>query len=145
MENFTLVDTDILIDIGRRVDVAVNRLEAEEQVAILGLSVVTQMELLVGCRDKNELNELDRFLKRFQIISLNEEIANNALDLLHRYRLSHGLLIADSLIAATALVMDVSFLSKNQNDYRFIDGLKLLPYPPPTERSVSEEKKELSG
>ena len=145
MDHFTLVDTDILIDVGRKVDVAVKRLEAEEQVATVGLSVVTQMELIVGCRDKKELNELDRFLKRFQIISLNEDIANKAIDLLHRYRLSHGLLIADSLIAATALVMDVSFLSKNQRDYRFIDGLKLLPYTPPSEQSVSEEKKESSG
>jgi hypothetical protein len=52
MDNFTLVDSDILIDVGRKVDVAVKRLEAEEQVATVGLSVVTQMELIVGCRDK---------------------------------------------------------------------------------------------
>jgi len=121
MDNFTLVDTDILIDVGRNIDIAVKCLEAEEQVATVGISVVTQMELIVGCRDKKELNELDRFLKRFQIISLNVDIANKAIDLLHLYRLNHGLLIADSLIAATALVIDVSFLSKNQKDYRFID------------------------
>ncbi len=132
MDNFTLVDTDILIDVGRHIKAAIKRLEAEEQVVTVGLSIVTQMELIVGCRNKKELNALDRFLKRFQIISLNEDITNKAIDLLHRYRLSHGLLIADSLIAATALVMDVSFLSKNEKDYRFIDGLKLLPYPPPT-------------
>jgi predicted nucleic acid-binding protein len=132
MDNFTLVDTDILIDVGRNINAAVKCLEAEEQVVTVGLSIVTQMELIVGCRNKKELNALDRFLKRFQIISLNEDITNKAIDLLHRYRLSHGLLIADSLIAATALVMDVSFLSKNEKDYRFIDGLKLFPYPPPT-------------
>lgn len=131
MDNFTLVDTDILIDVGRNINAAIKRLEAEEQVVTVGLSIVTQMELIVGCRNKKELNALDRFLKRFQIISL-KDITNKAIDLLHRYRLSHGLLIADSLIAATALVMDVSFLSKNEKDYRFIDGLKLLPYPPPT-------------
>jgi predicted nucleic acid-binding protein len=37
-------------------------------------------------------------------------------------------LIADSLIAATALVHDVPLISKNQADYRFIKGLNLLPY-----------------
>jgi len=129
VDNFTLIDTDILIDVGREIEIAVNRLEVEEQVATLGISVVTQMELIVGCRNKKELKELDKFLKRFQIISLNENTSNKAINLLHRYRLSHGLLIADSLIAATALVMDVSFLSKNQKDYRFIENLKLLPYP----------------
>jgi predicted nucleic acid-binding protein len=45
--------------------------------------------------------------------------------------LSHGLLIADALIAATALSLDASFLTKNQRDYRFIKGLSLLMYPQP--------------
>jgi predicted nucleic acid-binding protein len=87
------------------------------------------MELIVGCRNKKELNALNRFLKRFKIVSLNESTATKAVELLSRYRLSHGLLIADSLIAATAFTMDVPLLSKNQKDYRFIEGLKLLPYP----------------
>jgi predicted nucleic acid-binding protein len=50
---------------------------------------------------------------------------------LRRYRLSHGLLIADSLIAATATYLDEPFVSKNQRDYRFIANLKLLSYPHP--------------
>ena len=43
-----------------------------------------------------------------------------------RYRLSHGLLTADSLIAATAITQGIPLLSKNQRDYRFIAGLNLL-------------------
>jgi hypothetical protein len=50
---------------------------------------------------------------------------------LKSYRLSHGLLIADALIAATAISSDLSFVSKNQRDYRFIEDLQLLPYPDP--------------
>lgn len=143
MDNFTIVDTDILIDVGRNIEVAVKRLEAEEQVAKVGISIITQMELIVGCRNKKELNALDQFLKRFQIISLNEDVTSKAVALLNRYRLSHGLLIADSFIAATALKMDVSFLNKNQKDYRFIEGLKLLPYPPKPEQLVDEHKDDL--
>jgi predicted nucleic acid-binding protein len=45
--------------------------------------------------------------------------------------LSHGLLIADSLIAATALTLGTLFVTKNQRDYRFIAELQLLPYPQP--------------
>ncbi len=52
-----------------------------------------------------------------------------SIELLNRYHFSHGLLIPDSLIAAVALTMDAPLLSKNQKDYRFIDGLRLLPYP----------------
>lgn len=68
-------------------------------------------------------------LKRFQIVGLNESIGNKSIESLNRYRPSHDLLITDSLIAATALTMNVSLLGKNQRDYRFIDELKLLSYP----------------
>ena len=74
------------------------------------------------------MEQAESFLKRFQIVGLNEAIGNKAIELLNRYHLSHGLLIPDSLIAATSLTKDVPLLSKNQRDYRFMDGLKLLPY-----------------
>jgi len=140
MDNFIIVDTDILIDAGRKVKEAVDRLDKEEQVSVLGISVVTRMELIVGCRNKKESSALERFLKRFEIVGLNENISNKAVELLQRYRLSHGLLIADSLIAATALTMDVPLWSKNQKDYRFIEGLKLLPYHPTEVQSEGKDK-----
>ena len=87
------------------------------------------MERIIGCRDKNELDSLERFLERFQIIRLNGQISDTATELLKKYRLSQGLLIADALIAATAIVTDIPFVSKNQRDYRFIKDLNLLPYP----------------
>jgi predicted nucleic acid-binding protein len=63
------------------------------------------------------------------MLKLNELIADRAIVLLQQYRLSHGLLIADGLIAATALVMDKLLATKNQRDYQFIASLTLLPYP----------------
>jgi predicted nucleic acid-binding protein len=62
-------------------------------------------------------------------IGLNEAIAAAGVALLRRYRLSHELLIADALIAATALTVETDMVTKHQRDYRFIGGLKLLPYP----------------
>ena len=61
----------------------------------------------------------------------DETIPDTGVDLLRRYRLSHGLLIADALIAATALALDEAIITKNQRDYRFIEGLHLLQYPQP--------------
>jgi hypothetical protein len=124
-----IVDTDILIDAGRNVNEALNCLQQIEQRLPAAVSSVTQMELIIGCRNKNELDSLGQFLDRFHILRLNEQISDTAIDLLKRYRLSHGLLIADALIAATAIVSDLSFASKNQRDYRFIEDLQLLPYP----------------
>lgn len=124
-----IVDTDILIDAGRGVPDAVTRLEHEEQHDMLGISIITQMELIVGCRNRAELTALEKFLNRFNQIPLSEPISRIALDLIRQYRLSHGLLIADALIAATAIARSCPFITKNQRHYRIIPELSLLPYP----------------
>ena len=129
MKNILLIDTDILIDTARKDNVAINRLKIEEKHSILHICSITQMELIVGCRNKSELRVLNKFLSRFVIINITDNISENAVDLLRKYRLSHGLLIPDAIIAATALSLSLPFLSKNQKDYRFIEGLELLPYP----------------
>ncbi|MEK6321523.1 MAG: type II toxin-antitoxin system VapC family toxin [Acidobacteriota bacterium] len=129
MAAFVVVDTDILSDASRAVGEALACLDQVEDRSALAVSAVTEMELVVGCRDKAELRALDKFLNRFQVISL--KMSDAAVDLLRRYRLSHGLLIADAVIAASALVLDTPLVSKNQRDYRFIAGLNLLSYPNP--------------
>ncbi len=129
MNVLNMIDTDILIDIGRGVQEAVDLLARIQLHDVPAISVITQLELVVGCRNKSELRKLDKFIKQFQIIKLNEAISEKAVELIHLYRLSHGLLIADGLIAATALTLNLHFISKNQKDYKFISGLNLLPYP----------------
>jgi predicted nucleic acid-binding protein len=52
-----------------------------------------------------------------------------AIELIRTYHLSHGLLIADALIAATAITLQISLATKNHKDYRFIESLKLKKYP----------------
>ncbi len=128
MAGLTVVDTDILIDAGRGINEATEYLQELERSISLAVSVVTQMELIVGCRNKAELRALEQFLRRFRILKIDEKISDRAVELLQQYRLSHGLLIADALIAATALSWDCPLASKNQRDYRFITDLDLLPY-----------------
>jgi predicted nucleic acid-binding protein len=131
MSDMVVIDTDILIDAGRGVNEAVDCLKLIEQKSDIAISVVTQMELIIGCRNRDELLSLELFLKRSQILKIDEDISDKSVELLKQYRLSHGLLIADALIAATAILTDHQFVSKNQKDYRFIEGLQLLPYPNP--------------
>ncbi len=128
MPDFTLVDTDILIDAGRGASKSIEYLQQLEEQTTLAVSTITEMELIVGCHNKTELRNVELFLKRFQVVKLNEQISDIAIDLLRRYRLSHGLLIADGIIAATAISLDIPFATKNQRDYRFIDELHLHPY-----------------
>ncbi len=129
MSDWIVIDTDILIDAGRGDERAVEYLQRKEREAVLAVSVVTVMELLVGCENKKEQRALERFIRRFEVLLLAEHISERAVTLLKKYRLSHGLLIADALIAATAIENGIPLASKNQRDYRFIDELELLPYP----------------
>jgi len=127
--SLTIFDTDILINVGRGDAEAVKCLQNYARISTLAISVITQMELIVGCRDKKELQIIGKFLKQFEIIELNKQISEISVALLEKFRLSHGLLIADSLIAATAIETNQNFITKNQKDFRFINNLKLLPYP----------------
>lgn len=125
----TIVDSDILIDVARGEADAINCLLHLEKTSDLAISAVSQMELIVGCRSKKELQDLDKFLNRYQVLKITDRISDRASDLLTQYFLSHGLLIADGLIAATALIHNEAFITKNQRDFRFIADLNLLPYP----------------
>ncbi|MBD2545101.1 type II toxin-antitoxin system VapC family toxin [Planktothricoides raciborskii] len=127
--NSILIDTDLLIDLANNDSIAKERLVKESQKFLLTISIITELELIVGCRNKQELEALDKFLRQFSIFQLNREISTKAEELMRSYYLSHGLLIADALIAATAIENQIPLLSKNQRDYRFISELNLLKYP----------------
>ena len=124
-----LIDTDILINAARMIPDAVQFLEKTESEGTLGISVITEMEIVAGCRDKKELRKLDKFLKRFQILPVQAAISSQASHLLRTYNLSHGLLIPDAVIAATAIENSLVLATLNTKDFRFIDGLTLTEYP----------------
>jgi predicted nucleic acid-binding protein len=124
-----LIDTDILIDCGRNDQAAIQRLTSEGKKYKLAISCITQMEMIVGCRNKTELKMLEKFLENFYIIEIGPDITSKAIELLKLYRLGHGLLIPDSLIAATAIILNSPLISKNQKDFRYIKELELMRYP----------------
>lgn len=127
----TLVDTDILIDAGRAIDTAIEYLKIYEEKGRLAVSATTVMELILGCRNKGELRQTEKFLQRYQTIYLSTAISERAILLLKEYALSHGLRMGDALIAATAIENGLPLSSKNQRDFQFISNLTLLPYPNP--------------
>lgn len=68
----TIVDSDILIDAGRGETNAINCLSRLEKTSVLAVSNITQLELIVGCRNKMELKDLEKFLNRYQILKITE-------------------------------------------------------------------------
>lgn len=124
-----MLDTDIVVDALRDFTLAIDYLEDVEQQGDLRISRPTQMELIVGCRNRAELQRLGRFLRRFTMLDLTESIGQSAVALLRQYRLSHGLLIIDALIAATALAHGETLYTKNVHHFRMIPGLQVIrPY-----------------
>ena len=123
------LDTNIVVDALRRFPPAVTYLETAEQHGTLSLSTPSQMELIIGCRNAAELRCLRIFLERFEIRGLSATIGETAVELLYQYRLSYGLLLADALIAATALECGETLYTKNVRHFRMITGLTVArPY-----------------
>ena len=76
MKQKLLIDTDILIDVSRGILVAINRLQSAANNSILAISTITQMELIVGCRNKTELQNLEKFLRYYVIELLGNKLRN---------------------------------------------------------------------
>ena len=127
MNNELLLDTDIIVNVGRGDTGAVAQVNAVLKSGPTYVSAVTEMELVVGCRNKAELQNLSKLLERFATLPLTPEITTSAITLLKSYRLSHGLLIADALIAATALITGRVFVSGNSKHFSMIKGLQFRP------------------
>jgi len=91
------------------------------------ISAITKMEVIKGTRDRLHGQRVMKNLKRMAILPLSHKIGLRATDLLQSYHLSHGLEIADALIAATAIETDCPLFTYNTKDFRFIKGLRLFP------------------
>ncbi len=120
-----LCDSNIIIDIINGDKVTQQRLVKFEPTQVF-ISVITEMEVLVGAVNKVMLNQFKKNLKRYNIIQLDIESSLKASILIKDYHLSHGMDIPDSLIAATALTHGLSLFTKNIKDFKFIPNLKLI-------------------
>ena len=124
-----IVDSNILIDLSRGDERAVNWIKYYENSERLVISVVTEIELLFGSRDKSHLKTIKSFLSNFEVIQLNETISLKGAKIVEKYCLSHRLELPDAMIASTALVNGFDLATINKKDFRFIDGLTLADYP----------------
>jgi predicted nucleic acid-binding protein len=98
------------------------------------ISAVSKMELVQGMRNRKELHYLNRsFLELgVRVIHLNPDISSRAMLLVEDHYHSHHLMLADALIAVTAIQDGLPLLSGNVKHYRSIAGLELLQFKPST-------------
>jgi predicted nucleic acid-binding protein len=125
-----LLDTTVLVDLTRGSVEAAQFLDREFTSGDPPLiSIVSAMELLVGCRDQLEVERMQKTLSGFAIIQLTPAISQQAYGLIAQYGRSHGLVIPDALIAATAMVEGLPLVTHNDRHFQMINGLELQrPY-----------------
>ncbi|PIP02973.1 MAG: VapC toxin family PIN domain ribonuclease [Zetaproteobacteria bacterium CG12_big_fil_rev_8_21_14_0_65_54_13] len=124
-----LIDTDVIIWHMRGHEKARKIIYELEKPAV---SIITQMELVQGLRSKQEQVALHRFIEQlsFAVLPVSEVISQRALFLMEEWRLSHQMLMADALIAATAIEYGLTLLSGNEKHYRFLTMLRLKKFRP---------------
>lgn len=119
-----LVDTNIIINYLRGDVKATDFIQAFGK-ENLALSIIVEMELYNGVLNKIEYLKIKKELNDFVRLELNENIGQTALFLSKKYALSHHMSVADTLIAATALVYNLELRTYNLKDFRFISTLKV--------------------
>lgn len=119
-----LIDTDVLIDISRGNANAADFVDGLNGEIFIGR--VSAMELIVGARDRRDQVVIEDFIALFEIQELTDSIGQEAYQKLKRYSKSHGLTLADALIAATANDQDLELVSRNEKHFRPIKDLKFL-------------------
>ena len=119
-----LLDTTVLIDLSRGKIAAADFFDNERQAGTeLFVSVVSAMELIVGCRNKAEVAKAEKQIADFQLVQLNPAMSQKAYDLVLTYNKSHGMMIPDALIAATALLESLELMSDNVRNFTMIPDL----------------------
>jgi predicted nucleic acid-binding protein len=117
-----LVDTDVVVDCLRGTAPSREWLQRTSTEA-LGLPGVVAMELLIGCRNRAEIQHLQKFLDTFSIVWPDASEFARAYELLAEHRLTSGLGIPDCLVAAMALVRQARLYTFNSKHFRVIPGV----------------------
>lgn len=123
-----LLDTDVMIDLLRRHPPAVAWLASlgEEEIRLPGFVV---MELLQGCRNRTEQEQLQRTLQPYAVVWPSAETCDKALAVFANAHLSHSLGLLDALIGQTAVALQVPLYTFNQKHYAAVPNLQTIqPY-----------------
>jgi predicted nucleic acid-binding protein len=124
MEQGYLIDTNVIIDnFG-------NKLTEKAQVFLNSfepvISAVTKIEVL-GWRhaSREQLNPLYAFMEIANILPIDAAIVEKTIDIRQNKKIALG----DAIIAATALVHDLTLISRNISDFKDIQNLQVIdPY-----------------
>jgi predicted nucleic acid-binding protein len=116
-----LLDTDIIIDLQRGVAAAQAWLASLAEPPLV--CVFTLLEVMQDARNKNELRRSKAAADQFSVLCATEEDQLRAVAYYEALHLSHGIELADTLIAAVAVGAGATLVTFNLKHYRHIPGL----------------------
>jgi len=122
MKRPVLVDTDVMIDFLRGHPHAVALLQSHGDRIIL--SAMVAAELHAGVRDEDEQGTLDRLLAVLPVVPVTPALARAGGRFRRAYGKSHGVGLADAIIAATAEAEAAELKTLNTKHYPMFIGLK---------------------
>ena len=104
-------DTNILVDYLNGVEAAKDELARYSTRLI---SVITFIEVMVGCKDAEEEKAVRGFLATLDVLDVSAEIAEEAVSLRQRFRLK----IPDAIVYATARTQGCILVSRNTKELK---------------------------
>jgi len=122
MANPILIDTDVLIDFLRGHDKAVAFVNEFSSRIILSPIVVA--ELYAGVKGNAKLTVLENFISLFRVVPLTAEIAKIGGLYKRDFGKSHGVGLADAILAATADKEKAELKTLNVKHYPMFGGLE---------------------
>jgi predicted nucleic acid-binding protein len=113
-----LVDSDILIEVsrGRNAGVISKWIELSKSDSAVLYSPVSVAELWAGARP-NEHDAINNLFRSLTCIPIDQDVGHQAGAHLRQYRKSHGVEIADALIAASAMANKAELWTLNRKHY----------------------------
>jgi len=124
-----IIDTDVLIWYLRGNTKAKDVVEDNIPFSI---SVVTYMEIIQGMKNKEEFKIFQKQMLKWntKIIQINQEISSRAMFYVQEYSLSHSMMLADALIAATVVQNSEILITANDKHYKFIPNIECKKFSP---------------
>jgi predicted nucleic acid-binding protein len=122
MEGTFLLDTDVLVDFFRGESKAVAFVKPNSDRIILSSIVVA--ELYAGVKGEAEQSALDNFISLFRVVPINAGIAKAGGLYKRDYGKSHGVGLADAILAASAEAEHAELKTLNIKHYPMFRSLK---------------------
>ena len=121
MAKAILLDTDVLVDFFRGYSKAVAFVNANSSRIILSSIIVA--ELYAGVKGDTEQAIIEKFVSLFRVIPLDVEIAKAGGLYKRDYGKSHGVGLADAILAATAELGNAELKTLNIKHYPMLKSL----------------------